>query len=78
MRCSTFSILSASSNDGRTTIAAPASQGQGIARDRLRITAAADTEPLPESGDRSALRHDRAEVLMLDTFATDYIGPRTE
>lgn len=61
----------------RARVVVAALERLGIERDRLRITAAADTEPLPESGDRSALRHDRVEVLMLDTLAEDYVGPKT-
>ena len=48
----------------------------GISRDRFRLTAVGDVEPLPATGDKTALQHDRVEVLMLDTFADEYVGPR--
>ena len=51
-------------------------ESAGIAHERLRITAGADTEPLPDRGDEQPLPHDRVEVLLLDEFADTYIGPR--
>ena len=47
----------------------------GLARDRLRITAAADTEPPKSSGDQPIAPADRVEVLTLDEYAGTYAGP---
>jgi chemotaxis protein MotB len=48
---------------------------QGIEHDRLRITAAADIEPLPQTGDDRARHFDRAEILIYDALASDFVGP---
>ncbi|NOX52873.1 MAG: OmpA family protein [Planctomycetes bacterium] len=48
----------------------------GIDRDRIRLTAAADNEPLQQSGDKTEEHQDRAEVYISDAFVSEYIGPR--
>ncbi len=53
-------------------------ESQGIAHDRLRVTAASDIQPLPEN-DGSLISpdaHERAEILISNTVVTDYIGPQ--
>jgi hypothetical protein len=49
---------------------------KGIARERLRLTAAAVSEESAGMGDWLSRHMDRAEVLILDAFAADFIGPR--
>lgn len=49
---------------------------RGIDPERIRITAMADLDPPPETGDRHSWLPDRVEVYMLDAFASDYVGPR--
>lgn len=49
---------------------------QGIQRERMRVSAAADTEPLPPSADKKAIKLDRVEIFVLDAYAKDFIGPR--
>ena len=49
---------------------------QHVERTRLRVTAAADIEPLPRVNDPYSPKHDRAEILILDAFADDFVGPR--
>jgi len=47
-----------------------------ITPERLRITAAADAEPLQQSADSQSMHHDRVEILILDTLVDDFVGPR--
>lgn len=49
---------------------------EGIAEDRMRITAVGDAEPGEPSADQTALHPDRVEVIILDTFAEEFIGPQ--
>ena len=49
---------------------------QGIIHERLRISAAADSEPVPNTGDKRSRQQDRAEILIFDAFAKDFVGPR--
>lgn len=49
---------------------------KGIAPKRIRITAAADYEPPLQSGDEKSEQMDRLDVLLLDAFVEDYVGPR--
>jgi len=51
-------------------------KNHGVDEIRLRIRAAGDTEPLPETGDEHSRRHDRVEIHILDKFADHYQGPR--
>jgi len=48
----------------------------GIAPKRIRITAAADSEPPLQSGDEKSEQMDRLDILQLDAFVDDYVGPR--
>lgn len=47
----------------------------GVDHARLRVAAVADLEPLPESGDESSQKHDRVQVVMLDVFSDELVGP---
>lgn len=49
---------------------------KGIAPKRIRITAAADYEPPLQSGDEKSEQMDRLDILQLDAFVDDYVGPR--
>ncbi|MCA9017900.1 MAG: OmpA family protein, partial [Planctomycetaceae bacterium] len=49
---------------------------KGIAPKRIRITAAADYEPPLKTGDEKSEQMDRLDVLLLDAFVDDYVGPR--
>lgn len=49
---------------------------KGIAPKRIRITAAADYEPPLQNGDEKSEQMDRMDVLLLDAFVEDYVGPR--
>lgn len=49
---------------------------QGIARDRLRVSSAADTEPVPAGNDKKPQYLDRVEVYALDAFSREFIGPK--
>jgi len=48
----------------------------GVEPNRLRIVAYADHAPLPTSHDAQELHQDRVNVLILDTYLQEYIGPR--
>lgn len=48
----------------------------GVDRDRVRIVACGEFQPPADSRNLRNLQADRVEVVMLDTYATDYIGPR--
>jgi chemotaxis protein MotB len=50
----------------------------GVQEIRMRIRAAADNEPLVETGDERSHHHDRVEIHILNRFAEDYIGPRVD
>jgi chemotaxis protein MotB len=50
----------------------------GVQEIRMRIRAAADNEPLTETGDERSRQHDRVEIHILNRFAEDYIGPRAD
>ncbi|MEX0703977.1 MAG: flagellar motor protein MotB [Planctomycetales bacterium] len=47
----------------------------GVERQRMRITSAGDSEPLPDTGDDRSRVLDRVEVYLLDALADDYVGP---
>ncbi|MCA9020248.1 MAG: OmpA family protein [Planctomycetaceae bacterium] len=49
---------------------------KGIEPKRIRITAAADYEPPLRTGDEKSEQMDRLDVLLLDAFVNDYVGPR--
>lgn len=49
---------------------------KGIEAKRIRITAAADYEPPLQTGDEKTQQMDRLDVLLLDAFVDDYVGPR--
>lgn len=51
-------------------------QRKGIDRERLRMTAMAVPDSMSDEGDWLSRHLDRAEVLILDTFAVDFVGPR--
>ena len=48
----------------------------GIGRERLRVTAVGDSEPLLRTGDRKSQELDRVEVFVLDAYTEDFVGPR--
>ena len=48
----------------------------GVAPQRMRLTAAGDVEPATQIGRNRELIDDRAEVLLLDAFDQEYVGPR--
>lgn len=50
-------------------------RSQGIAEYRMRITAVGDAEPGEPSADQTANPPDRVEVIILDTFSSEFIGP---
>lgn len=49
---------------------------RGLERDRLRIVAMADAQPLPAALDANMYRTERVELVMLDAMAQDFVGPR--
>lgn len=49
---------------------------KGIEPKRIRITSAADYEPPLQTGDEKSEQMDRLDVLLLDAFVNDYVGPR--
>ncbi len=49
---------------------------QGVAQERMRITAAGDTEPPRNSGEDRRGPLDRAEIRILNAFTAEYVGPR--
>lgn len=49
---------------------------QGISRDRMRISSAGDTEPLPAGNDKRPQYVDRVEVYALDAFSREFIGSK--
>jgi chemotaxis protein MotB len=50
-------------------------EAAGVSSQRLRMVAVGDHEPLPSGPKSSSLRNDRVEVLILDAFAQDFVGP---
>lgn len=48
----------------------------GVNPDRVRIVACGEFQPPAAASDVPGMQADRVEVVMLDTYATDYIGPR--
>jgi chemotaxis protein MotB len=50
-------------------------RNEGIAEHRMRITAVGDADPGDPSADQSALHPNRVEVVILDAFAEEFIGP---
>lgn len=48
----------------------------GVNPERVRIVACGEYQPPNSSADMRSLQADRVEVIMLDTYASDYIGPR--
>jgi chemotaxis protein MotB len=50
-------------------------QKEGISEERMRITAVGDAEPGEPSADQTANHPNRVEVIMLDTFSSEFIGP---
>jgi chemotaxis protein MotB len=51
-------------------------ESAGIEHARLRASAAGDTQLPPERGDKQAWHPDRVEILVLDTFTSDFAGER--
>jgi len=49
---------------------------EGIAEDRMRITAVGDAEPGEPSADQTANHPNRVEVVILDAFMTEFVGPQ--
>jgi len=47
-----------------------------IATERMRLTAAADSQPLPQTDDFSAMQHDRVEVLSLSAYTDEFVGSK--
>ena len=52
-------------------------EAKGLDHERILVSAAGDSQPLPRSEAGSLLRNDRVEVLILDARTTDFVGPRT-
>lgn len=48
----------------------------GVAPERVRIVACGEFQPPNNSTDMRSLQADRVEVVMLNTYASDYVGPR--
>lgn len=48
----------------------------GVDRERIRIVACGEYQPPSDSSDMRSLQADRVEVVMLDTYKSDYVGPR--
>ena len=51
-------------------------QAADIDPERLRIAAAAETSPALDASGNPTPAQDRVEVLILDTYATEFVGPR--
>jgi len=51
-------------------------EAKGLDHERILVSAAGDSQPLPQSEEGSLLRNDRAEVLILDARTADFIGPK--
>lgn len=51
---------------------------QGIDTTRIRVSALGDIEPLQTADERGRGHLDRAEVLILDAFAEEFVGPRDD
>jgi chemotaxis protein MotB len=49
---------------------------QGVDYKRLRIDAMSDTSPLSQTDDKNSARLDRVEVIILNAFADEFVGPR--
>lgn len=49
---------------------------EGIDKDRMRITAVGDAEPGEPSADQTANHPNRVEVIILDAFASEFVGPQ--
>ena len=49
---------------------------KNISPERMRITAAADVEPLRKTGDNRSVQSERAEIRILNAFTGEYVGPR--
>jgi len=48
---------------------------EGVLRERMRISAAGDNDPPPQSPDQAARREDRVVIFVLDTYARAFVGP---
>lgn len=51
---------------------------EGIAEDRMRITAVGDAEPGEPSADQTANHPNRVEVIILDAFVSEFVGPQDQ
>ena len=51
-------------------------QTQGISVDRMRLSAAGDSEPVAVNVNGQPTYIDRVELFVLDAFARDFVGPR--
>lgn len=49
-------------------------KSHGIKQDRLRISAAADTEPIDDVGDDETSHPDRVTIFVLDTYVGEFVG----
>lgn len=49
---------------------------QGVDYKRLRIDAMSDTSPLSHTDDKNLAHLDRVEVIILNAFADEFVGPR--
>ncbi len=47
---------------------------QGIKQHRLRLSAAAETEPIDDIGDHDSSFYDRVTIFVLDTYAEEFVG----
>ncbi len=48
----------------------------GVERERMRVVAAADNEPPESASDVQTASTDRVEVVVLDAFSAEYVGPQ--
>ncbi|MCA9072827.1 MAG: OmpA family protein [Planctomycetaceae bacterium] len=49
---------------------------EGIDKDRMRLTAVGDAEPGEPSADQTANHPNRVEVIILDAFTSEFVGPQ--
>ncbi|MBT4864179.1 MAG: hypothetical protein HON53_03535 [Planctomycetaceae bacterium] len=52
--------------------------GQGVDYRRMRVDAMADNDPLSQTEDEQAAKLDRVEVIILNAFAEEFVGPSEE
>lgn len=60
----------------RSRAAFDALAAYGVEKDRMRIIAVGDNQPPELAADAQSLQADRVEIVVLDTFSNEYIGPK--